>query len=298
MLISMGNLFIYEFLQYIVNQKKYSQNTYIAYKKDLEEFSDFLDKTYQIYSPTEISNEIIRTWISNLISSKIEPVSVKRKISALKTYFKYLKKNELVEKNPASNIAKLKTPKKLPSLINPDSIDKIIDNKPLDNYKEYLEYLIVCILFGTGIRRNELINISETNVDTRSRLIKVLGKRNKERIIPITYELAEQIEEFRYLKNQLNLNSELLLVSQKNKKLPPTYIYTTVKNKLSQYNVNGRKSPHILRHAYATELLKNGAELLSVKELLGHSSLASTQVYTHVNIEDLKKIYKKNHPKQ
>ncbi|NUM30923.1 MAG: tyrosine-type recombinase/integrase [Bacteroidetes bacterium] len=298
MLISMGNLFINEFLQYIINQKKYSENTYLAYKNDLEEFSNFLNQTYKIYTPTEVSNEIIRTWISNLLLGKIEAVSVKRKVSTLKTYFKYLKKNEIINKNPSSNIAKLKTPKKLPPILNPETIDKIIDNKPFNNYNKILEYMVVCMLFGTGIRRNELINILESNVDTNSRLIKVLGKRNKERIIPIPIELAEQIEEFRNLKKQLNLNTEYLFVSKKGKKLNPTYIYKVVKNKLTQYNVNGRKSPHILRHAYATELLKNGASLLSVKELLGHSSLASTQVYTHVNIEDLKNIYIKNHPKQ
>ena len=298
MLNSMGSLFINEFLQYIVYQKKYSKNTYLAYKKDLEGFQQFLKETYQIFTPVEISNEIIRTWVSHLINQKINPVSVKRKLSAMKSYFKYLKKEKFIEKNPATNIAKLKTPKKLPTIVNSQTIDSIIDNKPLNNYKEYLDYLIICILFGTGMRRNELINILESNVDTNSRLIKVMGKRSKERIIPITEELAEQIDEFKNIKYAEKIESEYLLVTNKNKKLSATYIYMIVKNKLSLYNVNGRKSPHILRHAYATELLKNGAELLSVKELLGHSSLASTQVYTHVNIEDLKKIYKKNHPKQ
>ncbi|MCC6722724.1 MAG: tyrosine-type recombinase/integrase [Bacteroidia bacterium] len=294
----MGSLFINQFLEYLKFQKKYSNHTIIAYKKDLEDFSDFLTELYQITMPDKITNEIVRTWLSNLIEKKINPVSVKRKLSAVKSFFKYLKKEKIIEKNPATNLTKLKTAKRIPNIINSKILNNIIDKTPENNYSDYVSYIIICILFGTGVRRNELITLKDNNVDTESRLIKVLGKRNKERIIPITNELAEQIEIYRKLKIKNNLHSETLLVTNKNKKLSPTYIYNTVKNILGINGVNGKKSPHILRHVYATEMLKNGAELLSVKELLGHSSLASTQVYTHVNIEDLKKIYKENHPKQ
>lgn len=294
----MGSFFINDFLEHIKYHKKYSENTFLAYKQDLAELSDFLDNSYEINTPNDITNEIIRTWISNLIERKKNPSTVKRKISAIKSYFKYLKKEKIIARNPATNIAKLKVAKKLPSLVNTEVMNKIINVSPKYNYPEYLSYIIICILFGTGIRRSELVNLTENNVDTNLRLIKVLGKRNKERIIPITEELAVQIEKLREIKQQNKLNSQFLLVTPKEKKISVTYIYNVVKNKLSSNNVNGRKSPHILRHTYATSLLKNGAELLSVKELLGHSSLASTQVYTHVNIEDLKKIYKKNHPKQ
>ena len=161
-----------------------------------------------------------------------------------------------------------------------------------------MNHIVICILYGTGIRRAELIGLKESNIDLEQRQIKVLGKRNKERIVPITMELAEQILWFIEIKRNTGIISDNLLVTIKNEILYPGYIYNVVKKTLTLHQVNGKRSPHILRHTYATRLLQNGAELLSVKELLGHSSLASTQVYTHVNIEDLKKIYKKNHPKQ
>ena len=184
-------------------------------------------------------------------------------------------------------------------VIDNESMDAIYDDMPSnDLYVENLDHLIICILYGTGIRRAELIGLKESNIDLGQRQIKVLGKRNKERIVPITTELAEQIAGFIEIRQKEGIALENLLVTKKRQNLYPGYVYNVVKKFLTLQKVNGKRSPHILRHTYATRLLQNGAELLSVKELLGHSSLASTQVYTHVNIEDLKKIYKKNHPKQ
>ena len=295
----MGIFFIDQFIEYLQFQRKFSPNTLIAYKKDLNEFVDFSRHQFEIEKPEEIKNDMIRSWVSSLIGLGLEAVTVKRKISSLRSFFRYLQKEKILELSPIRNMPKLKLAKKLPTIIGLDDMNSICDALPQNpSYTEALDYIIICILYGTGIRRAELISLTETNVDLAQRQIKVLGKRNKERIVPITLELAEQIHNFIEIKIKEGIISESLLVTKKEDKLYPGYIYNVVKKTLTLQKVNGKRSPHTLRHTYATRLLQNGAELLSVKELLGHSSLASTQVYTHVNIEDLKKVYKKSHPKR
>ncbi len=295
----MGIFFTDQFFEYLKYQKKYSLHTLLAYEKDLEDFIIFAEKEFEISHPAEISNDMVRSWVSRLIGQDIAPVSVRRKISSLRTYIKFLLKEQRIEKNPIVGLPVLKLSKKLPVVVSSDNISAIIEGLPENaNYSERLNHLIICLLYGTGIRRAELMAIKVEDVNFSLRQIKVLGKRSKERIVPLTHELAGQISNFMELKASKLLSSEFLLVNQKNKPLYPGYIYNVVKKTLTLHKVNGRRGPHILRHTYATHLLQNGAELLSVKELLGHSSLVSTQVYTHVNIEDLKKTYKKNHPKQ
>jgi len=295
----MGIFFTEQFIEYLQYQRKLSPHTITAYKSDLLEFINFIEEKFEIQKSEEINNDMVRSWASELIENSLEPVSVRRKVSTLRSYFKYLQKETILEKSPITNVPQLKVAKKLPVVISYESINSIFDNKPIDSgYNESLNHIVICILYGTGIRRAELIGLKESNIDLEQRQIKVLGKRNKERIVPITMELAEQILWFIEIKRNTGIISDNLLVTIKNEILYPGYIYNVVKKTLTLHKVNGKRSPHILRHTYATRLLQNGAELLSVKELLGHSSLASTQVYTHVNIEDLKKIYKKNHPKQ
>lgn len=295
----MGIFFIDQFIEYLEYQRKFSQHTLLAYKNDLIEFQKFASISFEILTPQEVKNEMVRSFVSDLIGKGLEPVTVRRKVSSLRSYFKYLQKEQILNTNPISNLPRLKLPKKLPVVISTENMDSIFD-KPMNGapYLEYLNYVIICILYGTGIRRAELIGLKESNVDLVNRQIKVFGKRSKERIVPITVELAEQISSFIEIKRIKEIYSDNLLVTTKGTILYPGYIYNVVKKTLTLHSVNGKRSPHTLRHTYATRLLQNGAELLSVKELLGHSSLASTQVYTHVNIEDLKKIYKKNHPKQ
>lgn len=295
----MGIFFIDQFIEYLQYQRKFSQHTLLAYKNDLIEFQKFVSASFEILKPQEVNSDMVRSFVSDLIGKGLEPVTVRRKVSSLRSYFKYLQKEQILNTNPISNLPRLKLPKKLPVVISNESMDSIFD-KPLDgnSYLGNLNYVIICILYGTGIRRAELIDLKESNVDLVNRQIKVFGKRSKERIVPITAELAEQISSFIEIKRIKEIYSDNLLVTEKGNNLYPGFIYNVVKKTLTLHRVNGKRSPHTLRHTYATRLLQNGAELLSVKELLGHSSLASTQVYTHVNIEDLKKIYKKNHPKQ
>lgn len=295
----MGIFFIEQFIEFLKYQRKYSVHTCIAYHNDLNTFVDFLTANYEIKQCSEIKSDMIRSWVSELIESNIEPVSVRRKVSSLRSYFKFLQKEKILEKNPITNLPFLKISSKLPVVVSNESMDAFFDSPLADeDYTTHLEFIIIAILYGTGFRRAELIQLRESNIDLTQRQIKVLGKRNKERIVPINEELTEQIADFIDCKKKEALPSDYLLVTKKGENLYPGFVYKVVKKYLTLQKVNGKRSPHILRHTYATRLLQNGAELLSVKELLGHSSLASTQVYTHVNIEDLKKIYKKNHPKQ
>jgi len=295
----MGILVLDPFIDYLRYQRKFSPHTCTAYQKDLEDFFVFLKTSFEVDQAVDIKNDMVRSWVSDLIGIGLEAVTVRRKLSSLRSYFKYLQKEKQLEASPITNVPFLKMSKKLPVVIPSESMDAIFDSIPANtSYTETLDYLIISVLYGTGIRQAELIGLKERDVDINQRQIKVLGKRNKERIIPITFELAEQIAGFIEFKHREGIQSENLLVNKNKHELYPRYIYNVVKKFLTLQKVNGKRSPHILRHTYATRLLQNGAELLSVKELLGHSSLASTQVYTHVNIEDLKKIYKKNHPKQ
>lgn len=299
MIFIMGFFFTEKFLDYLRYERKYSPHTCTAYSNDLNDFYLFVNDQFNVSEVQAISSEMVRTWVSELIAKKFEPVSVKRKISSLRTFYKYLQKQKVVSSSPVSNIPNLKSSKKLPTVIESDVMDSILDKEYVaGSYEDIMALLIIGILYGTGFRRAEIISLKVNDIDDTNRTIKILGKRNKERIVPITSELSEQIKTFIELRSSLGIKSEYLLVTKKSKKLYPGYIYNVVKNFLTLQQVNGKRSPHILRHTYATRLLQNGAELLSVKELLGHSSLASTQVYTHVNIEDLKRIYKKNHPKQ
>jgi len=295
----MGFFFSDNFLDYLRYERKFSPHTCIAYENDLKDFNLFVAKNFDTEDVKLISNDMVRSWVSELIANKFESVSVKRKISSLRTFYRYLQKENIVTASPVSNIPNLKSSKKLPIVIERDTMDRILDTEHIsDSYEDYLAHMIISILYGTGFRRAEIISLKLADIDITERKVKILGKRNKERIVPVTMELSEQIKDFIEFRDKQGIVSEYLLVTKKSKKLYAGYIYNVVKNILNLQQVNGKRSPHILRHTYATRLLQNGAELLSVKELLGHSSLASTQVYTHVNIEDLKRIYKKNHPKQ
>jgi integrase/recombinase XerC len=294
----MGNFFLESFLEYLQHQRKYSVHTQTAYSKDIKDFIEYIGSEFEITAPGDVKNEMVRSWVSTLIGNKVEPVSVRRKISTLRSYFKYLQKEQIIKVSPIVNVPLPKMPKKLPVVIDGSNLESMFSSFGLNiTYDEALEQTLISILYGTGMRRSELTGLLERDIDLGQQQLKVLGKRNKERIIPITEELAAVIVKFIEIKAMKNIQSEFLLVNKKGKALGGSYIYKIVKKYLTLFRVNGKRSPHILRHTYATHLLQNGAELLSVKELLGHSSLASTQVYTHVNIEDLKKVYKKNHPK-
>ncbi len=291
---------IHDFLDYLKFQKRYSENTVISYENDLHSFFEFLFLEYKITDLKEITASIVRTWLASLKENKCSSKTVNRKISALKSFFKYQLKINHISVSPVAAIASLKVSRKLPSFIQEKDMDTLLKNDFFpETFAGKTDFLIFEILYQTGIRRNELIHLKESDVDKSSGIIKVLGKGNKERFIPVSNQLLKMIDEYisEKKKELPELSENFLLVNKKGKKLDPKYIYNIVKQNLSKVSTNERKSPHILRHSFATHLTNNGAEINAIKELLGHSSLASTQIYTNNSIEKLKEVYKQAHPK-
>ena len=294
------NTTLREFLYYLSFQKRYSQNTVISYQNDLSAFFDFVLKEYKISEISEISTSIIRTWLAFLKENKYTSKSINRKISSLKAFFKYQLKLQRIPVNPVSTITSLKVSKRLPSFVAEKDINTLLNRDFFaDDFDGKTKSLVFEILYQCGLRRNELIHLKEKDIDNGSRTIKVLGKGNKERIIPVSKNLIDSIGKYILAKHQElpELSSETLLVNKKGKPLDPKFVYNLVKNNLALVSTADRKSPHVLRHTFATHLTNNGAQINAVKELLGHSSLASTQIYTHNTIEKLKEVYKQAHPK-
>jgi integrase/recombinase XerC len=291
---------IHNFLDYLKFQKRYSENTIISYENDLSSFFKFLFLEYKINEVKDINPAIVRTWLASLKENKCSSKTVNRKISALKSFFKYQLKIKNVSISPVAGITSLKISRKLPSFIQEKDMDTLLKNDFFpETFAGKTDSLIFEILYQTGIRRNELIHLKESDVNKSSGVIKVLGKGNKERFIPVSNQLLKLVDEYIYeKKKELSESAEdFLLVNKKGKKLDPKYIYKIVKENLSKVSTNERKSPHILRHTFATHLTNNGAEINAIKELLGHSSLASTQIYTNNSIEKLKEVYRQAHPK-
>ncbi len=290
---------IHDFLDYLRFQKRYSENTIISYENDLNSFFEFLFLEYKINDLKEITASIVRTWLASLKENKCSSKTVNRKISSLKSFFKYQLKIKNLSISPVAAIASLKVSRKLPSFIQEKDLDTLLKHDYFpETFSGKTDFLIFEILYQTGIRRNELIHLKEIDVDKSSGMIKVLGKGNKERFIPVSNQLLNLIHEYITEKRkEFSEVEEFLLVNKKGKKLDPKYIYNVVKENLSKVSTNERKSPHILRHSFATHLTNNGAEINAIKELLGHSSLAATQIYTNNSIEKLKEVYRQAHPK-
>lgn len=289
-----------QFLDYLRFQKRYSSHTIISYENDLSAFSKFLCKEYESPIINKIKTTYVRTWLADLKENDISSKSINRKISSLRSFFKYLLKNEIVSLNPVTAIISPKMPKRLPQFVEERDVANLLGKTNFsDGFKGLTEKLILEILYNTGTRKAELINLMEHQIDYSNSNIKVLGKGNKERIIPVSNQLLEEIKFYIAEKRRMIERDDacFLLVSEKGKPLDPKYVYTIAKKYLNQVTTINKKSPHILRHSFATHLMNNGADINAVKELLGHSSLAATQIYTHNTIEKLKDIYKNAHPK-
>ena len=290
---------IQPFLDYLKFEKRFSQHTILAYENDLTAFWDFIIIQYGDLKTAEISHLYIRTWLASLKDAGMTAKSINRKISTLKSYFKFNMKIGEVEQSPMVKVIAPKSEKRLPQFV----ADK--DIKTLFNYVEFpdtwqgkTEHLLLSIFYHTGMRLSELINLKESNVSFYNHTLRVLGKGNKERVLPVSKELLALIESYSQDKKTLeSVTAETLLVTEKGKPLAPRQVYNMVKKYLSLVTTIDKRSPHVLRHTFATHLVNNGADLNAVKEMLGHSSLAATQVYTHNTIEKLKNIHQKAHPK-
>lgn len=289
-----------KFIEYLKFQKRYSQHTLISYKNDISQYNDFLAMTYGTLSVKDSGHIHIRSWMVHLVENQISPRTVNRKLSALRSFFNFLKKEGKVDKNPTIKIVSPKVGKKLPEFVNEKNIEQLFDVILTDDFKDYRNRLLIELMYTTGIRRIELINIKDKDIQKSSRTLKVLGKGNKERILPLSADIIGKIDRYIELRTAFfeeKVIADNLFVSDKGKALYPKWVYNIVTKYLSQVTTIKKKSPHTLRHSFATHLMNGGADLNAVKELLGHANLAATQVYTHNSIEKLKKAYKMAHPR-
>lgn len=287
------------FLSYLKNEKRLSAHTLKAYATDIKQFESFVLSFHENLSLEKASYQDIRAWIISLSDQKIDNKSINRKIATLRTFYKLLIQKGKISVDPTFGIKSLKNAKKLPVYVEETPMENLFDLVEYPNgYVGLRDRLILELLYSTGVRLSELINLKTLDVDFSGKQIKVLGKRNKYRIIPVIDQLIVLFKKYEQeVVSQFGQTSEFFILSDSGKKLYPVFVQRKVKHYLSQVTTISKKSPHILRHTFATHLLNRGAELNSIKELLGHASLAATQIYTHNTISQLKEIHKKSHPK-
>ena len=291
-------MFLEQFIKYLTFEKRYSQHTIIAYKNDIIQYQQHLTS---LETEIQLANhQNIRSWIIDLMDNSLDAKSINRKISTLRSFYKFLQKEKVITDNPVQKVLAPKTAKKLPVFITDDKLTTLLDSNSFsDDFEGLRDKLVLELLFGTGIRLSELLGLKTSNVYLNEKTIKVLGKRNKERIIPINLTLTNLLNHYIVEKNNQDYsnNLEVLIVTNTGAKGYPKLIYRIVQKYLSLISTQEKKSPHILRHSFATSLLNKGADINAIKDLLGHANLAATQIYTHNSIERLKSIYKQAHPK-
>lgn len=284
---------IEDFLAYLKYQRNFSLHTITAYEHDLKEFNAFFqDKDVQFVLPSDM-----RKYIAHLTEQKLDIKSIKRKISSVRSFFKYLIKEDVCKKNPCTGLILPKVKKSLPEFIDGGNLMEYFDAEIGNNFEDIRNYLIIDVFYQTGIRRSELVQLKWSDIDMYNLSIKILGKRNKERIIPFSSALKSNLERYLSVLKEKNIVSEYVWVNEAGERLSSYQIYYIVKKELGKITQGDKKHPHVLRHSFATHLLNNGADINAIKELLGHSNLKATEIYTHNNIEQLKKIYNQSHPR-
>lgn len=303
-----------DFFQYLQYERRYSPHTLLAYKNDINQFYCFLSDTYQLDDIQKVNHQIVRSWIVSLMEKQITSRSVNRKITTLKSYYKFLLREKVVNENPMVKILTPKTSKKLPVFVEKSKMDLLLDNVDFgDDFSAIRDRLIIEMFYSTGIRLSELINLKQRDVDLNNGTIKVIGKGNKERLIPFGNSLKKLIID--YLENKTDVITDLrggspsslaspeargeglFFITEKGRGMYPKLVYRIVNSYLSKVTTIDKKGPHTLRHTFATHMLNNGANLNAIKELLGHANLSATQIYTHNTIEKLTNIYKRTHPR-
>lgn len=287
-----------DFLKCLQFEKRYSNHTLVAYKTDLDQFIQFMNESIGDFEFKAVTSKQIRGWVVSLMNNGVSARSVNRKITTLKSFYKHLMREGFCEENPAKMVISPRQGKKLPVFVQRENLDVLLDSGffPID-FEGVRDKLIITLLYGTGVRLSELKNLEMGNVDMKDYTIKVLGKRNKERVIPYPQSINNEIAAYLNVRSDISTDSKYLLITEKGEQIYEKLIYRVVNKYLEMVTTISKKSPHVLRHSYATHLLNNGADLNSVKELLGHSNLSATQVYTHTTFEKLKEIYKQAHPR-
>lgn len=296
----MDNASIQPFLDYIQAEKRYSIHTLQSYGKDLEQFQVFLHLQYALDDVTRASFAQVRSWIVHLMNEGQSARSVNRKISTLRSYYKFLMKKGKLRSNPTEGVQGPKTPKRNPAFVPATHMNTLLDQLQFpEGYEGQRDRMIIELFYFTGMRLSELIGLKEMDIDTYHQTIRVLGKRNKERLIPMSPVLQQRLQEYIRLRHEtFGSGAEaFLFLTAKGKKMYPKMVYNLVNAALGAVTTVEQKSPHVLRHTFATHMLNNGADINAIKEILGHASLAATQVYTHNTLEKMKQVYKKAHPK-
>jgi len=284
-----------KFINYLTTEKRFSNHTIISYSTDINQFFVFLSNEFQIENDIlEVNFQLVRSWIASLLERGLSPSSVTRKISTLKTYFKFLIREGVIKDNPMLKVVSPKSKKRLPVFVDEDQIQSLLNEvKFSEGFIGERDKLIIELFYVTGIRISELINISVSDIDYKNNLIRVLGKRNKERLIPLSLQIVEGLNSFirRYSLK------EYLFTNLQGKRVYTKLVYRIVNKYIGMISTVNKRSPHILRHTFATHMLNNGADINAIKELLGHANLSATQIYTHNTIEKLKSVYKQAHPR-
>jgi integrase/recombinase XerC len=287
------------FLQYLLSEKRYSQHTVRSYKNDLEQFLLWITPEELASMPEKITSVHVRAWMISLLEGGYSAVSVHRKVSALRAFFKYLRKHGLISSDPMSRVILPKRSKTLPVFIAEESLENLLENFHFgDDFSGIRDKTIIEMLYLTGMRRSELIGLCDDDVDLSSGVVRVMGKRSKERVIPLINSFIKSLEKYLNARREAGFSSAgRFFISATGNKMYDKSVYNIVKRYLTMVTTVEKKSPHVLRHTFATHMLNHGADLNSIKEFLGHASLSATQVYTHNTFEQLKKVYKQAHPR-
>ncbi len=287
------------FLQYLQYEKNYSSHTVLSYHTDLLQLCNFLEIKPENFYPKHVTHNILQQWILSLMEQGNSARSISRKISSLKSFWRFLQLQGLDDKNPTKKIVLPKTNKPLPAFYKDKEMDAALsDDSKVGGFERVRDRLIIDLLYQTGLRVSELVGLKDSDIDFSSRQLKVIGKRNKERILPIGKKICDEMAAYVEIRNaEVDLEEDAFFVRKNGKKMYTRAIYNIVHNNMSEVSTLHKQSPHVLRHTFATTLLNNGADINAVKDLLGHSSLAATQVYTHVSFSELNKIYKQAHPR-
>lgn len=293
------NEYIERFLQYLSTQKRYSPHTVKSYRKDLEDLEDFSREFYPETSLAELKLPMLRSWLASLKDADMESRSINRKISGIRSFYKYLLRQQAIESSPAASLTFLKTKKSLPSFVDESQMKQVLVRGYYpEGFEGDTHYLIILLFYTTGMRVSELTGLTEDRIDFSNVAIRVIGKGDKQRILPLKKEVLQTVSDYISLKKKnFEQPASTLLVSHKGKPLSPAAVYKIVNQTLGPVTTLKKKSPHVLRHTFATHLSDNGAAINAIKDLLGHSSLAATQVYTHTAISKLKEVHKQAHPK-
>ncbi len=293
-------MLIEKFIDYLQIEKNYSSNTLSAYKKDLIEFKNFINENFDKYPIEHAEYKAIRLWIVDLVNKNLSNRSINRKVSSLKSFYKFLVKTDTIGSSPLLAHSPLKQSKKIQVPFSKEEINSLLDSDSFKNdFRGVLQKTIITFFYFTGVRRIELINIKESDINMDSSTIRIMGKRSKERIIPMLPKLKKSIVDYLYLRSQEfnKKNLEYLFVSRSGRQLSEKYVYRTVNEYFKLVSPKVKKAPHVLRHSFATHLINEGADINSVKELLGHSSLSATQVYSHTSMERIKEVFRNSHPR-